>query len=156
MAKFKPIGLSLQKPSKQISRKRGFHDQTLLRHWADFVGADLAALCQPRQIQSGRNGSVLILACLSAHASELSMRAEEIRMRINAALGQDAIIRLKFEHQHIGFDQPKEKIAEPIRPSTPPPNSLLQALEKAENNELREALSTLAKTYYRNANQKGD
>ncbi len=97
---------------------------------------------------------------MSAYASELSMRREEIRMRINSALGQEAIMRIEFFHQHLGFDEkPKAETPPKRRPLRPQPagseGNLLHEIEHAKNNELRAALEAATKTYYQKGNNDG-
>lgn len=152
--RFRPIGVAMQKPSKSICAKRGFHDQTLLNHWNEFAGTEFAGLCKPREIKSRRNGgAVLTVECLSSRASELAMRSDELRMRINARFGFEAIGKITFHHQHIGFEDKltnEKSLSHAIqkRPPRPQPAKLSQELAQTRNNDLREALQRFSDSFY--------
>ncbi len=146
---FKPLSTALNETARSIGAKRGFHDQTLLRHWAEFVGEDIAALCHPREVRAGRGrGSTLILDCVSAYASELQMRSEEIRAKLNAKIGAEAITKIELRHQDIDFKKPKQTPNSKPRKNNPIPDDLEQNLDKTQNDELRAALISCSRNFY--------
>lgn len=151
--RFQPIGVAMQKPSRSIGGKRGFRDQTLLNHWDEFAGSELSAICKPREIKARRSGgSILTVECLSARASELAMRAEELRARLNMKLGYEAIGKIMIHHQHIGFDLESRPVLNQNTTKActrrPLPAELSQDLASTSNSDLREALQRFSDSFY--------
>ncbi len=145
----------MQKPAQNISKKRGFHDQALLRHWQEFVGEEFASLCQPRELKSRRGqGAVLSVECMSAYAAELGVRSEELRMRINAGLGFDAVSVIKIHHQHLGFEKERQpvhavKAENKSEAEIAIPDNLEKDVSAVENSALRASLENFSKIYYK-------
>jgi predicted nucleic acid-binding Zn ribbon protein len=61
--------------------------------WADVVGETLNEEAEP---VSEREGAVTIACRSSVWAEELKMMGPDLRQRLNAALGDDAVAELRF------------------------------------------------------------
>ncbi len=146
---FKPIATHLTRPSKKIGAKRGFHDQFLIANWRDIVGNELGKLTRPRSMTTTRSGgSTLILESVGAYVAELTMRSEEIRMKVNSALGRDAIKKIQFVHQAVGFAEPKKEFLAKPAIKREPPSDLRSGIDKTQSSALKDALSEISKAYY--------
>ena len=85
--------------ASQISRAaegRGFAVARLLTHWAEVVGADVAARARPIKIGHSRGGmgATLTLLTIGPSAPLLEMQLPTIRDRVNACYGYNAISRI--------------------------------------------------------------
>lgn len=147
---FKPVAIYLTSPSKKIGAKRGFSDQFLLTHWKEIVGAELGEITRPREMNRSRNrGAVLVVECVAAYVSELTMRAEEMRMKINSSMGHEAISKIQFAHQAIGFDEPKSQFIPRDHVIKPIPADLKINIEKPSSTALKDALSNITNAYFK-------
>ena len=79
-------------------RRGGDLAQTrVLTHWDEIAGADVAAISRPVEVSyaKGGFGGTLTLLTTGAMAPMVEMRREEIRARINAVYGYNAISRVR-------------------------------------------------------------
>ncbi|MDO5611826.1 MAG: DUF721 domain-containing protein [Paracoccus sp. (in: a-proteobacteria)] len=87
--------------SRQVQRAaegRGFAVSRLLTQWAEIAGADLAALARPVRITHGKGGfgATLVLLTSGPAAPLVQMRAEDLRARVNACYGYNAVQRISI------------------------------------------------------------
>ncbi len=87
----------LQGQIRKASETRGFAQSRVLTHWEEIAGADIAAISRPVDVRYGRGGlgATLTVLTTGANAPLLEMRREELRARINAIYGYNAIARLR-------------------------------------------------------------
>ena len=95
--------------------RAGFRDPTLILHWPEIVGPDVARLAQPLKLSEGASGGVLTLKAEPASAVFLQHQTRALCERINAYLGRTAIVRLRF----VRAACPSRR-QPPFRPSRPP------------------------------------
>lgn len=83
---------------RKASADRGFAASRLLTHWAEVVGAETAAICRPVEVSYGKGGmgATLTLLTTGPQAPMLEMRKEQIREKVNACYGYNAITRLRL------------------------------------------------------------
>lgn len=81
-----------------VGESRGFSVSRLLTHWVDVVGEDIAARCRPVKISHGRGGfgATLVLLTTGTEALRLEMALPEIRARVNACYGFNAVARISL------------------------------------------------------------
>lgn len=108
-----PVALArtVRSISEAALGKVGQSFATLVSHWQQIVGAELANKCLPiaMNFPRGKNThAVLHLATHSAFALELSHQSPVIIERINAFLGFSAIADLRFDHTMLA--RPESKI----------------------------------------------
>jgi len=107
-----PVGLSraIRSVSEAALGKVGQSFATLLSHWPQIVGAEMANKCLPISMNfpRGKNtDAVLHLATHSAFALELSHQTSVILDRVNAFLGFHAIAELRFDHNLLALPESK-------------------------------------------------
>lgn len=151
-AGFKPLTQHLRPTQRRIGGKRGFHDHHIITRWRELVGDDIARMAVPHAVKSRRDGrATLVINCLSAHASEMRMRTDEIAMRLNARLGVAAIGRVEIRHQAIGFAEPRAPFTPPHQQAKTPPHvpvDIRQNITKTRDDALRDALEALSNSFY--------
>lgn len=87
----------LQGRIRKAAEGRGFAQTRVLTHWEEIAGADVAAISRPVEVSyaKGGFGGTLTLLTTGAMAPMVEMRREEIRARINAVYGYNAISRVR-------------------------------------------------------------
>lgn len=144
----------LQSQIRKAGETRGFAVSRLLTHWPEVVGEDLAAMARPVEVSYGRGGfgATLVVLTTGAMAPMLEMQKEQLRARVNAAYGYNAIARVRitqtapvgFADGQVSFTHRKADTA----PPPPPPEVLAAAAQTADgvaDEGLRRALETLAR-----------
>lgn len=150
---FAQAGRLVERQIRAAGETRGFAVARVLTHWADIVGPDLAALMHPVDVRYGRDGgfgATLTVLCAGARAPLAEMRKNEVRMRVNAAYGYNAIARVRVTQTAAqGFAEGQAAFGQ--RPATAPsaltPELQARAAQSAapiDDVALRAALETLA------------
>jgi hypothetical protein len=111
-------------------RKRAPAAATLLADWEALAGPEFAARAAPLKFAGG----TLTLACTGPAAMELQLVAPSLIARLNLALGQQMIERLRFTRQ-----APKLLAS----PAPPPRRTAAPAPEGLPDGALGEALARL-------------
>ncbi len=139
---------------RKVGEKRGFSVSRVLTHWAEIVGADLAAMAQPVKVTYGREGfgATLTLLTTGAMAPLVQMRLPDIRDRVNACYGYSAISHVRVTQTAPGgFAEGQAAFAHAPRQAQPAalsPEASARAAEAAQGVEdpgLRSALELLAR-----------
>ncbi|WP_425053259.1 DUF721 domain-containing protein [Psychromarinibacter sp. S121] len=136
---------------REVGEKRGFAVSRVLTHWAEIVGADVAAICRPVNVSYGRGGfgATLTVLTTGAQAPMLEMQKDQIRERVNACYGYSAISRLKItQTAPTGFAEGQAAFAPaPAKPKPEPAPELRQRAAEASasvaDDSLRRALEAL-------------
>ncbi|MFK7834607.1 MAG: DUF721 domain-containing protein [Sulfitobacter sp.] len=94
---FKRTDSLLSGQIRRASETRGFAQSRLLTQWTEIAGPDIAAIAQPVEIGYGRGGMGATLTVLTtgANAPMLEMQKEQIRKKVNAVYGYNAIARVR-------------------------------------------------------------
>ncbi len=142
----------MQSRIRQASESRGFAVSRVLTHWPEVVGPSLAAVSRPVDVSYGRGGMGATLTVLTtgANAPMLEMQKEQIRNKVNACYGHNAIQRVRitqtapvgFSEGQVAFDHSK-----PVQPKQPDPTVVAEARAMGSHvgdATLRHALETLA------------
>ncbi len=135
---------------RKASESRGFAESRLLTHWAEFVGADIAAIARPVNVTYGRGafGATLTLLTTGAQAPILQMQIEKVRERVNAAYGYAAIQHIRVtQTAPTGFAEGQVQF-QPAPKEKPPPDPATKAKAAktatgVADTDLRQALETL-------------
>ena len=145
---------------RRASETRGFAQSRVLTHWEEIVGADLAAVSRPVEVRYGAlkmqgrtdhsHGGKLVVLTRGAHAPMLEMRREELRARINAVYGYEAIRKVYItQTAPTGFAEGQVDFTHRKAPDLPAaPSAAAQAEARAEaegvsDEALRAALERL-------------
>ncbi|MFD1913244.1 DUF721 domain-containing protein [Halodurantibacterium flavum] len=155
MRGFEAAGNLLRDRIRGAGEKRGFAVSRMLTHWPEVVGTDIAGACRPVRIAYGREGmgATLTLLVQGAMAPVIQMQLPQIRDKVNACYGYNAIARITvtqtaaegfaggFTERQAGFTP---------APPQPGPNPEITARAGAavadvRDNSLREALEALGR-----------
>ena len=150
--RFKRTTELLKQRINEASEGRGFSETRVLTHWSTFVGIGLAEKTYPVKISfaSGGLGATLTILTTGPHALELEMLKHQIRDKVNAAYGYNAVARIKItQTAETGFEFAK------VDGNTEEQDSntnltvfrnnvkASEQVEGVENKELRQALAEL-------------
>jgi len=121
--------------------RAGFRDPTLVLHWSEIAGVEVARIATPVKLSEGPHGGVLTLRAEPGAALFLQHETRPLCERINAYLGRPAVARLRFvQGPLIGKRQPRKRVKHPA--SVPSGDA---ALGFSGPDKVREALLALAK-----------
>lgn len=148
---FEPAASLVMAQIKSPAERRGFAEARLITHWRVIMGSEIAELARPVKLSHGREGfgATLILLTTGAMAPILEMRKEEIRAKVNAAYGYNAVSKISLTQTAAHALAPaflSEKPA-PERSATEMASLRAKAEQAAQNFEdagLRDALARLA------------
>ena len=140
----------MQKRVRGATETRGFAQSRVLTHWAEIVGEATAKIAHPVDVgyAKGGFGATLTVLTSGAQAPMLEMQKEQIREKVNACYGYNAIARIRitqtaatgFAEGQLAFDHG------PKTPHGPKPEAEAVAkdlAEPVENEDLRSALAAL-------------
>ena len=102
---FKRTDSLLSQQIRKASETRGFAQSRLLTHWTEIAGEATAAISRPVEVSYGRKegiGATLTLLTTGANAPMLEMQKEQLRARVNAVYGYNAIARVRIT-QTVGY-----------------------------------------------------
>lgn len=135
MRGFEPAAQLIAARVRNVGESRGFAVARLLTHWPEVVGPEIAAHSRPVRISHGKGmGATLTLLVAGARAPLVQMQLEQIRDKVNACYGFNAVSRIVLtQTAPVGFGQEgfaegqAEFIAAPRRPAPPDPARVAQA-----------------------------
>lgn len=137
---------------RQASESRGFAQSRLLTDWAEVVGPDVAAVARPVEVSYGRGGmgATLVLLTTGAQAPMLEMQKEQLRAKVNAVYGYDAIKRIRitqtaatgFADGKVAFEH-KAKNSAPSEPDAVMHQAASTVTAPVKDDGLRAALERL-------------
>jgi predicted nucleic acid-binding Zn ribbon protein len=90
----KPLSELLNSVIKRYGLERAMLRERLPRYWAEVVGPRVAAISMVRQFEGG---VLRVSVSEPTWRTELTLRREEIRLKLNALIGEDAIQELQVK-----------------------------------------------------------
>ncbi len=126
---------------RKTGESRGFAVTRVLTHWAEIVGQDTAAICKPVDVKYGRQGfgATLTVLTTGAQAPMLEMQKEQLRERVNACYGYNAVTRIRLtQTAPTGFAEGQASFA------PAPSASSTSALDAAVQRQAKEAAAPVA------------
>jgi hypothetical protein len=142
----RPLGDLVRRTLADTFARQGFASTELVTHWADIVGAEIAAHCEPMQIKWPRGGdpqapdpATLVLRVEGPVAIEIQHLSPVILERVNRFFGWRAVGRLALRQAPLSRrEKPK------VRPA-PDPELIARLAEslEVEDEGLRDALARL-------------
>lgn len=131
--------------------KRGFAQARLLSRWPEIVGPDIAAVATPLKVTFSRVAmtGTLVLLVRGAQAPVVDMQREEIRRRVNACYGYNAIGQIALTQtagRGLAEGQARFAAAPPAAAGPPDPEQARRAAgmtTEIQDPKLRDALSRL-------------
>lgn len=153
---FRRSGSLLSAQIRKATETRGFAVSRVLTHWPEIVGAELAAISRPVEVNHGRQnlGATLTVLTTGAQAPMLEMQKEKMREKVNAAYGYNAISRVRItQTAPTGFAEGQAQFSSTREPavSAPQPNAetdraAQEAVAPVADESLRRALEALGQT----------
>lgn len=149
---FKRTDSLLSGQIRSASESRGFAQSRLLTQWSEIAGPDTAAIAHPVEVNYGRGGmgATLTLLTTGANAPMLEMQKGQLRARVNAVYGYNAISRIRItQTAATGFSEGKVAFAHKPKShakAAPDPALRQRATEAARpvaDDDLRAALARL-------------
>ena len=162
---FAQTGALLAAQIRKASEKRGFAQSRVLTHWDEIAGPELAAVSRPVEVRFGRGGlgATLSLLTTGAHAPLLEMQKEQIRARVNAVYGYNAIARIRItQTAATGFAEGqadfthRPRAAAPLAPDPGVTARAQRTTQTVGDDGLRAALERLATNVISRNTPRGD
>ncbi len=119
---FKRTATLLNNQIRQAGESRGFAVSRLLTHWAEIVGQDIAAIARPVKVGYGKGGigATLTLLTTGPQAPMLEMQKEQLRGKVNAVYGYNAISRVHItQTAPTGFAEGQASFDHKPKPAKP-------------------------------------
>lgn len=93
---FEPAFSLVKGQVRNAGESRGFAVARLVTHWAEVVGPDIARYTRPIKVGYAQNGmgGALTLLVQGAMAPMIDMQKDQIREKVNAVYGYNAISRV--------------------------------------------------------------
>lgn len=152
MRGFEPASGLLKERIRSVGESRGFAVSRLLTHWPEVVGPEIAAQTRPIKIGYGKGGFGATLSVLvqGAAAPIVQMQLPQIRDKVNACYGYNAIARVVLtQTAPTGFAEGQAQFTPAPKAPPPAPSAELRAAAHATaegltDPGLRAALEQLA------------
>lgn len=150
---FKRTATLLQSQIRRVGEGRGFAVTRLLTHWPEVAGEAIAAVARPVDVKYGRQGfgATLTILTTGSQAPMLEMQKEQLRERVNAVYGYNAIARIRItQTAPVGFSEGQADFAhKAVAKAKPAPSpeitqSAKRVAQTVGDQGLRQALETLA------------
>ena len=160
---FKRTATLVEKRIRSASATRGFSESRLLTHWHDIVGDKLAGMARPVDVSFGRGsmGATLTVLTTGAQAPMLEMQKEDLRARVNATYGYNAISRIRItQTAPTGFAEGRVSFDRASAPETKAPSAEIRARAADARSDvadegLAKALERLALNVYSKPDRRG-
>ncbi|TMV04904.1 DUF721 domain-containing protein [Ruegeria sediminis] len=150
---FKRTATLLNDQIRRAGESRGFAVSRLLTHWAEIAGQDIASIALPVSVGYGKGGFGATLTVLTTgpQAPMLEMQKEQLRARVNAVYGYNAISRIRItQTAPTGFAEGQARFRhkpEVAKPAIAPEIAAeaTRTAGKVCDNDLRAALERLGR-----------
>ena len=133
---------------RKAGHTRGFAEVRVLTHWASVVGAEIAGMTAPKAVSYPRGsfGGTLTVITTGSNAPLVQLQRDQIRERVNACYGYNAISRVRIEQGAL-----TQELAEPTTPfhddraetKAKAMRAKLPSLDNVKDENLRAALDSL-------------
>lgn len=130
---------------RQGAHSRGFAEARLLTQWDAIVGPQIARLARPGKVSyaKGGIGATLTIIASGANAPVVAMQTDQIRERVNACYGYNAISRVRID-QSAWTPGMAETQATFEHDKPEPQPKVTMGIENVTDEGLRDALAKLA------------
>jgi hypothetical protein len=150
----KPLSALLGGVFSDAYAKQGFASRELVTRWAEIVGTELAAYCEPLKIQWPRpvegqpqQPATLVLRVDGPTALEIQHASDVILAQVNRFLGWNAVGRLALRQAPLSPRKPR-KVAPALDAASVA--KVAASLTAVEDDDLRAALARLGASIKRN------
>jgi hypothetical protein len=92
-AGFRRTSALVEQKLRNAGESRGFAITRLLTHWSEIVGAPIAEICTPVKVSYAQKGfgATLVVLTTGPQAEMLAMQVPQLREKVNACYGYNAI-----------------------------------------------------------------
>jgi hypothetical protein len=150
----KPLSVLLSDVFSDAYARQGFAARELVTRWAQIIGPELAAHCEPLKMQWPRpvegqpqEPATLVLRVEGPMALEIQHASDVILQRINRFFGWSAVGRLALRQGPLSR---RERTRPSRAPDAKQVEQVAQTLSSIEDDELRAALARLGASIKRN------
>ncbi|MBN9593545.1 MAG: DUF721 domain-containing protein [Alphaproteobacteria bacterium] len=143
----RPVSGDVAGAADSAFARAGFRDPTLVMHWEQIAGPEVARLARPLKLRDAEGGGTLTLKAEPGAALFLQHESRALCGRINTYLGRQAVTKLKFVQAPLL--PPHPPAPRPRQPGPVPPGD--PALDYRGPEALREALLRFARIRDRRA-----
>ena len=148
-AGFRRTSALVEQKLRNAGESRGFAITRLLTHWSEIVGAPIAEICTPVKVSYAQKGfgATLVVLTTGPQAEMLAMQVPQLREKVNACYGYDAISRIRItQTAPVGFSDGKALFGARPKSATPAPCPVTAQKAKTiaceiKDDGLREALA---------------
>ena len=109
---FRRTSILVEQKLRAAGESRGFAITRLLTHWSEIVGAQVAHICTPVKVSYAQKGfgATLVILTTGAQAQMLEMQLPQLREKVNACYGYNAISRIRItQTAPVGFSDGKAR-----------------------------------------------
>jgi hypothetical protein len=142
----RPLADIARKTLNQAFAKQGFASAELVTRWAEIVGTEIAAHCEPERIRwprpVGRDSpepGILVLRVEGPAAIEIQHQSAVVLERINRFFGWRAVGDLRLRQAPLG----RRKVARPAERDAAKEARIAASLNEIADDRLRAALARL-------------
>jgi len=123
-AGFRRTSILVEQKLRAAGESRGFAITRLLTHWSEIVGAQVAQICTPVKVSYAQKGfgATLVILTTGAQAQMLEMQLPQLREKVNACYGYNAISRIRItQTAPVGFSDGKARFKTAPKRTFPEP-----------------------------------
>jgi hypothetical protein len=150
----KPLSVLLSDVFSDAYAKQGFAARELVTRWAEIIGPELSAHCEPLKLQWPRpvegqppEPATLVLRVEGPMALEIQHASDVILQRVNRYFGWSAVGRLALRQGPLSR---RERPRLPSPPAASEVEQVAKTLSSVEDDALRAALARLGASIKRN------
>jgi hypothetical protein len=150
----KPLSVLLSDVFSDAYARQGFAARELVTRWAEIIGPELSAHCEPLKMQWPRpvegqpqEPATLVLRVEGPMALEIQHTSDVILQRVNRFFGWSAVGRLALRQGPLSR---RERRAARSAPDAKEVEQVAQTLSSIEDEQLRTALARLGASIKRN------
>src|SRR5579862_7551892 len=150
----KPLSVLLSDVFSDAYAKQGFAARELVTRWAEIIGPELSAHCEPLKLQWPRpvegqatEPATLVLRVEGPMALEIQHASDVILQRVNRFFGWSAVGRLALRQGPLSR---RDRSRASPAPGAAEVEQVAQTLTSVEDDDLRAALARLGASIKRN------
>lgn len=142
----KTLSQCIEPITRPVLKKQGLAGSRIISEWRSIVGEKLATRCIPQKLSFSAGKKIdgtLSIAVESGFATELQHNQPLILERLATYFGYKAVSRITISHTYISE---QEKPEPTTKRKSPLPQSCIDITRDIEDEELRTALTNIART----------
>lgn len=161
MSYLKPVARSVKDVTSKVCQKKFISLGRVLDNWTDIIGEEMSQHAQPSAIKVHRKGhgknirydKTLKISVSPALATTLSYRKGMIMERINRTLPNEGIVDIEFIASTNKIVKKQNKKKKPL--SEDEKNYLSSVVDDMEDNEIKERLQSMGKSFLKKKHEQG-